>query len=185
MWTACGPPTPNGAAASGRPSGQAGPSGHHARRTAVPCPALASAGVATGRPCAATDWPTTSRSLPRRLHRGGRSPGRPGTPRPAIELPTAVVAGNNRSAHGVLATFARAGVRSTRRRIHRRLRRQPGGPVVVHRPHLGAPGRRRVAELAIQAASERLDDGRTTERDIVLQPTLVVRGSTGPAPALS
>ena len=38
------------------------------------------------------------------------------------------------------------------------------------------------AELAIQAASERLDYGRTTERDIVLQPTLVVRGSTGPAP---
>ena len=39
-----------------------------------------------------------------------------------------------------------------------------------------------VAELAIQAASERLDDGRTTDRDIVLAPTLVVRGSTGPAP---
>ena len=38
-----------------------------------------------------------------------------------------------------------------------------------------------VAELAIQAASERLDDGRTSDRDIVLAPTLVVRGSTGPA----
>jgi DNA-binding LacI/PurR family transcriptional regulator len=39
-----------------------------------------------------------------------------------------------------------------------------------------------VDELAIQAASERLDDGRTTDRDIVLAPTLVVQGSTGPAP---
>jgi hypothetical protein len=30
----------------------------------------------------------------------------------------------------------------------------------------------------MQAAAERLDDGRTTERDIVLQPTLTIRGST-------
>ncbi len=37
-----------------------------------------------------------------------------------------------------------------------------------------------VAELAVQAAVERLDDGRTADRDIVLNPTLVVRGSTGP-----
>jgi DNA-binding LacI/PurR family transcriptional regulator len=38
-----------------------------------------------------------------------------------------------------------------------------------------------VAELAVQAVAERLDEGRTTERDIVLQPTLIVRGSTGHA----
>lgn len=101
------------------------------------------------------------------------------------ELPTAVVAGNDRSAHGVLATFLRAGVRV------------PGDVSIVgyddsrvaRLSFIDLTSVRQdaadVAELAIQAASERLDDGRTTERDIVLQPTLVVRGSTGPAPALS
>ena len=38
-----------------------------------------------------------------------------------------------------------------------------------------------MAGLAVEAAAQRLDDGRTTARDIVAKPTLIVRGSTGPA----
>ncbi|MEU1941177.1 substrate-binding domain-containing protein [Streptomyces sp. NPDC020125] len=41
------------------------------------------------------------------------------------------------------------------------------------------------ADRAVRAAVERLDEGRTTDRDIVLDPTLVVRGSTGPPRATS
>jgi DNA-binding LacI/PurR family transcriptional regulator len=37
-----------------------------------------------------------------------------------------------------------------------------------------------MAELAARAAAERLDEDRTTPRDIVLEPSLVVRGTTGP-----
>jgi DNA-binding LacI/PurR family transcriptional regulator len=97
------------------------------------------------------------------------------------ELPTAIVAGNDRSAHGLLATFVRAGVAV------------PGDVSIVgyddsrvaQLSFIDLTSVRQaaadVAKLAIQAATERLDDGRTTERDIVLQPTLVVRGSTGPA----
>ena len=97
------------------------------------------------------------------------------------ELPTAVVAGNDRSAHGVLATFLRAGLSV------------PGDVSIVgyddsrvaQLSFIDLTSVRQaatdVAELAIQAASERLDDGRSTERDIILQPTLVLRGSTGPA----
>ena len=40
-----------------------------------------------------------------------------------------------------------------------------------------------MAELAIRAVVERLDEGRTRPKDLVLAPTVVVRGSTGaPAP---
>jgi DNA-binding LacI/PurR family transcriptional regulator len=38
------------------------------------------------------------------------------------------------------------------------------------------------ARLAVQLALERLDQGRTARREIVVPATLVVRGSTGPAP---
>jgi len=37
-----------------------------------------------------------------------------------------------------------------------------------------------VAERAVQAIIERLDHGRIETREIVLDPTLVVRGTTGP-----
>jgi DNA-binding LacI/PurR family transcriptional regulator len=37
-----------------------------------------------------------------------------------------------------------------------------------------------MAERAVQAITERLDHGRIEARDIVLDPTLVVRGTTGP-----
>ena len=41
----------------------------------------------------------------------------------------------------------------------------------------------RIAELAVRAVAERLDEGRTESRDIVLDPQLVVRGTTGPVRA--
>jgi len=41
---------------------------------------------------------------------------------------------------------------------------------------------RRQAEHAVAAAVERLDDGRSTSREVVLAPHLVVRGTTGPPP---
>jgi DNA-binding LacI/PurR family transcriptional regulator len=37
-----------------------------------------------------------------------------------------------------------------------------------------------MAEQAVQAVIERLDEGRTKARDIVLDPSLMVRGTTGP-----
>ena len=37
-----------------------------------------------------------------------------------------------------------------------------------------------MAEQAVQAVIERLDHGRTEARDIVLDPSLVIRGTTGP-----
>jgi len=37
-----------------------------------------------------------------------------------------------------------------------------------------------MAELVVEAATQRLDDGRTAARDIVVKPTLIIRGSTGP-----
>jgi DNA-binding LacI/PurR family transcriptional regulator len=97
------------------------------------------------------------------------------------DLPTAVIAGNDRSAHGVLGTFLRAGIRV------------PGDVSIVgyddsrlaQLSFIDLTSVRQdaadVAGLAIQAVAERLDDGRTTERDIVLQPALIVRGSTGHA----
>jgi DNA-binding LacI/PurR family transcriptional regulator len=97
-------------------------------------------------------------------------------------LPTAVIAGNDRSAHGVLGTFLRAGLRV------------PGDVSVVgyddsrlaQLSFIDLTSVRQdpteVAGLAVQAVTERLDEGRTTARDIVLQPTLIIRGSTGQAP---
>ena len=39
------------------------------------------------------------------------------------------------------------------------------------------------ARLAVQVAVECLDDASTARREIVLEPRLIVRGSTGPAPS--
>jgi DNA-binding LacI/PurR family transcriptional regulator len=41
---------------------------------------------------------------------------------------------------------------------------------------------RQQAEQAVALAAERLENGRTTAREIVLTPALVVRGSTAPPP---
>jgi DNA-binding LacI/PurR family transcriptional regulator len=99
-------------------------------------------------------------------------------------LPTAVFASNDRCAHGVLATLVRGGVSV------------PGDVSVVGFDDSGVARLSfiqlttvrqdvaRMAELAVQAIVERLDEGRATTREIVLEPTLVVRATTaGPRPA--
>lgn len=93
-------------------------------------------------------------------------------------LPTAVFAGNDRCAHGLLDTLSRAG------------RDVPGDVSIVGYDDSPIASlsfidlttirqdAARMAELAVQAAAERLDEERTTPRDVVLEPTLVVRGTT-------
>jgi DNA-binding LacI/PurR family transcriptional regulator len=96
------------------------------------------------------------------------------------DLPTAIIADNDRSAHGVLGAFMRAGIHV------------PGDVSIVgyddsrlaQLSFIDLTSVRQdatdVARLAVQAVAERLDEGRSTERDI-LQPTLIVRGSTSHA----
>jgi DNA-binding LacI/PurR family transcriptional regulator len=99
-------------------------------------------------------------------------------------LPTAVVAFNDHCAVGLLDTLTRAGVEA------------PAEVSVVGYDDSGLSrlahvnlttvnqDARRQAEHAVAAAVERLDGGRTTPREVVLAPHLVVRGTTGPpAPA--
>ncbi|MEV6127339.1 LacI family DNA-binding transcriptional regulator [Streptomyces violaceusniger] len=101
------------------------------------------------------------------------------------ELPTAVIAGNDRCAHGLLGTFLRAGVRvpddvSVVGYDDSQLARLSFIDLTSVRQDAAE-----AAETAVRAAVERLDEGRTADRDIVLNPTLVVRGSTGPPRTLS
>ncbi|SEC96696.1 DNA-binding transcriptional regulator, LacI/PurR family [Streptomyces melanosporofaciens] len=97
------------------------------------------------------------------------------------ELPTAVIAGNDRCAHGLLGMFLRAGVHvpedvSIVGYDDSQLARLSFIDLTSVRQDAAE-----AAEVAVRAAVERLDEGRTADRDIVLNPTLVVRGSTGPA----
>jgi DNA-binding LacI/PurR family transcriptional regulator len=97
-------------------------------------------------------------------------------------LPTAVVASNDRCALGLLDALNRAGVEV------------PGMLSVVgyddstlsRLAHVNLTtvnqDARRQAEHALAAAVERLDAGRTAQREVVLAPHLVVRGTTGPPP---
>ncbi|EWT02171.1 LacI family transcriptional regulator [Intrasporangium oryzae NRRL B-24470] len=96
------------------------------------------------------------------------------------ERPTALVAFNDRAALGVLDRLRREGVEV------------PGGMSVVG--YDDSPIARlatvdltsvsqapeAMAVAAVQAATERLDSGRTQAVDVVLDPHLVVRGTTGP-----
>jgi DNA-binding LacI/PurR family transcriptional regulator len=96
------------------------------------------------------------------------------------QLPTAIFAANDRCAHGVLDTL-------TRGRID-----VPGDISVVgyddseiaRLSFVGLTTVRQdatqMAEHAVQAIVERLDHGRIEAREIVLDPTLVVRSTTGP-----
>jgi DNA-binding LacI/PurR family transcriptional regulator len=98
-------------------------------------------------------------------------------------LPTAVVAYNDHCALGLLDAFSRAGVAV------------PADVSVVgyddsslsRLAHVNlttvSQDARRQAEHAVAAAVERLEDGRTAPREVVLAPHLVVRGTTGPPPA--
>ncbi|MFJ9180554.1 LacI family DNA-binding transcriptional regulator [Streptomyces sp. NPDC102360] len=95
-------------------------------------------------------------------------------------LPTAILAGNDRCAMGLLMTFARAGVDV------------PGEVSVVgyddsHLSHLMPVGLTTVrqdavlmAEHAVRFAMERLDNGELDPREVALEPKLVVRGTSGP-----
>ena len=96
------------------------------------------------------------------------------------QLPTAIFAANDRCAHGVLDTLTRARVDV------------PGDVSVVGYDDSDIArlsfidlttirqDATQMAEHAVQAIVERLDQGRTDAREIVLDPTLVVRGTTGP-----
>jgi DNA-binding LacI/PurR family transcriptional regulator len=96
-------------------------------------------------------------------------------------LPTAIVAANDRAAIGLLDTLARAGV---------------GVPDAVSLVGYDDSMLSRLAYVdlttvsqepaqharhAVAAAVERLDQGRTAPREVVVAPRLVVRGTTGPA----
>jgi DNA-binding LacI/PurR family transcriptional regulator len=97
-------------------------------------------------------------------------------------LPTAVMASNDRSALGLLDALNRAGVDV------------PGAVSVVgyddstlsRLAHVNlttvSQDARRQAKHAVAAAVERLDEGRTANREVVLSPHLVVRGTTGVPP---
>lgn len=95
-------------------------------------------------------------------------------------LPTAVLAGNDRCAMGLLMTLARAGADV------------PGEVSVVgyddsHLSHVMPVGLTtvrqdavRMAERAVRFAVRRLDDDAAEPREAVLEPELVVRDTTAP-----
>jgi DNA-binding LacI/PurR family transcriptional regulator len=97
-------------------------------------------------------------------------------------LPSAAVASNDRCALGFLDALNRAGVAV------------PGAISVVgyddstlsRLAHVNlttvSQDTRRQAQYAVAAAVERLDNGRTAHREVVLAPHLVVRGTTGVLP---
>nr|WTA00096.1 LacI family transcriptional regulator [Streptomyces sp. NBC_00857] len=98
-------------------------------------------------------------------------------------LPTAVFAGNDRCALGLMHTLDRAGIDI------------PGDVSVVgyddshlsHLSHIDLSTVRqdavRMAEHAVRFAVERLDDSSLTPREAVLDPKLVVRGTSAEPPA--
>jgi DNA-binding LacI/PurR family transcriptional regulator len=96
------------------------------------------------------------------------------------QLPTAIFAANDRCAHGVLDTLIRAridipGDISVAGYDDSEVARLSFINLTTVRQDAAL-----MAEHAVQAVIERLDHGRTTARDIVLAPSLVVRGTTGP-----
>ncbi|MFF5516664.1 LacI family DNA-binding transcriptional regulator [Streptomyces coeruleorubidus] len=98
-------------------------------------------------------------------------------------LPTAVLAGNDRCAMGLLMSLTRAGVE-----VPRDL--SVVGYDDSHLSHLMPLGLTTVrqdaflmAEHAVRFAVERLENGELPPREAVLDPKLVVRGTSGPVPA--
>ncbi|MFF5011571.1 LacI family DNA-binding transcriptional regulator [Streptomyces phaeochromogenes] len=97
-----------------------------------------------------------------------------------LSLPTAVLAGNDRCAMGLLMTFTQAGVNV------------PGEVSIVgyddsHLSHVMPIGLTTVrqdgvliAEYAVRFAVERLENAELEPREAVLDPKLVVRGTSGP-----
>jgi DNA-binding LacI/PurR family transcriptional regulator len=99
------------------------------------------------------------------------------------DRPTAVVASNDRCAVGVMDAFVRAGIEI------------PGQISIVgyddstlaHLAHIDLTTVNQDAAAqarhAVLAAVQRLDEGRTQRQEVVLNPRLVIRGSTGPVAA--
>jgi DNA-binding LacI/PurR family transcriptional regulator len=95
-------------------------------------------------------------------------------------LPTAIFAANDRCAHGVLDTLTRAridvpGDMSVVGYDDSEIARLSFIDLITVRQDAAL-----MAERAVQAIIEGLDHGRVEARDIVLDPTLIVRGTTGP-----
>jgi DNA-binding LacI/PurR family transcriptional regulator len=128
------------------------------------------------------------------LHRHGLGPGRvlPGGPVEAAgaaaarallaepELPTAVVAANDRCAIGLLDVFLRAGVRVPQ--DVSLVGYDDGELARLAHVDLTSVSQEAAeqAHRAVAAAVERLDGDRTEPVEVVLTPHLVVRGSTAP-----
>lgn len=98
----------------------------------------------------------------------------------APTLPTAVLAGNDRCALGILDVFTRAGVDvpgqvSLMGYDDSRLSENPR--IDLTTIHQDAPG---IARNAVALAVQMLVEGDGQGSDVVLEPTLVVRGTTGP-----
>lgn len=96
-------------------------------------------------------------------------------------LPTAVFAGNDRCAHGLLVALVRSGLQVPSDVSVVGYDNSPiAGMSFIDLTTVGQDASA-MAELAVEAATQRLDDGRRTRRDIVLEPSLIVRGSTASA----
>ncbi|VEG51236.1 periplasmic binding protein/LacI transcriptional regulator [Mycolicibacterium aurum] len=98
----------------------------------------------------------------------------------APTLPTAVLAGNDRCAFGILDVFTRAGVDvpgqvSLMGYDDNRLSENPR--IDLTTIHQDAPG---IARNAVDLAVQMLVDGPSHAADVILEPTLVVRGTTAP-----
>ncbi|MFC7327286.1 LacI family DNA-binding transcriptional regulator [Marinactinospora rubrisoli] len=99
-----------------------------------------------------------------------------------LRLPTAVLAGNDRCALGLLMALTRGGVEVPRDM-------SVVGYDDSHLSHLMPVGlttvrqdARLMAERAVRFAVERLEDPELPPREAVLDPKLVVRGTSGPVP---
>ena len=98
----------------------------------------------------------------------------------AGDLPTAVFAGNDRTAHGLLVTLVRAGVQVPADVSIIGFDDSP----IASRSFIELTTVRQdahaMAQLAVEVAAERLEGDRRAHRDIILEPSLIVRGSSGP-----
>ncbi|WLW57461.1 LacI family DNA-binding transcriptional regulator [Streptomyces sp. YU58] len=98
------------------------------------------------------------------------------------DLPTAVVAFNDQCAIGVLAALTRAGVSVPGRVSVAGYDDDTLSRLSCFNLTTVSQSAREQARHAVTAALERLDEGRTEPREVVLTPHLVVRGTTaGPA----
>ncbi|MEE2048474.1 substrate-binding domain-containing protein, partial [Nocardiopsis tropica] len=99
-----------------------------------------------------------------------------------VRPPTAVVACNDLCALGLAGTLVRAGTSvpedmSVVGYDDSRTARLPFLRLTSVRQDAA-----QMARLAVRSVAERLDDGRTGSRHLVLEPVLTVRSSTGPPP---